>query len=151
MLYTRILVYQSQTGLNVYKMVHYFPFSFPLSPFCPFYLFNTPHCHLRANERQCAPTICGGLSIPNDLIGAGEEHGEEPGESLGDMSVLILKYINQMIVKSLAFPILPCIQSSNMHFKNILACLTLLSTGCAVAHAKPFVHPGALTMKIFKE
>ncbi|OQD60542.1 hypothetical protein PENPOL_c022G04280 [Penicillium polonicum] len=31
-----------------------------------------------------------------------------------------------------------------MHFKNILASLTLLSTGCAVAHAKPFVHPGAL-------
>ncbi|KAJ5962441.1 exopolysaccharide inner membrane protein-like protein [Penicillium viridicatum] len=31
-----------------------------------------------------------------------------------------------------------------MHFKNILAGLTLLSTGCAVAHAKPFVHPGAL-------
>ncbi|KAJ5521487.1 exopolysaccharide inner membrane protein-like protein [Penicillium freii] len=30
-----------------------------------------------------------------------------------------------------------------MHFKNILASLTLLSA-CAVAHAKPFVHPGAL-------
>ncbi|KAJ5598306.1 exopolysaccharide inner membrane protein-like protein [Penicillium hordei] len=30
-----------------------------------------------------------------------------------------------------------------MHFKNIVACLTLLSTGCAVA-LKPFVHPGAL-------
>ncbi|KAJ5699747.1 exopolysaccharide inner membrane protein-like protein [Penicillium majusculum] len=27
-----------------------------------------------------------------------------------------------------------------MHFKNILACLTLLSTGCAVAHAKPRTH-----------
>lgn len=44
MLYTRILVYfiyfvyQSQTGLDVYKMVHYFPFSFPLSPF-PFLSF----------------------------------------------------------------------------------------------------------------
>ncbi|CAI7575781.1 unnamed protein product [Penicillium viridicatum] len=31
-----------------------------------------------------------------------------------------------------------------MHFKNILASLTLLSAGCAAAHAKPFVHPGAL-------
>lgn len=130
------------TGLNIYRTVEHFAFCFSSVLFL-FYPFNTPHHYLRANERQCAP-ICGGVSIPNDLIGPGEEHGEEPGEDMGDMSVLIFKYINQMIVKSLAFPILPCMQSSNMYFKNILACLTLFSTGCAVAHTKPFAHPGAL-------
>lgn len=48
------------------------------------------------------------------------------------------------MVKILALRSYLVIQSSNMHFKNLLACLTILSTGCAVAHAQLFVHPGAL-------